>query len=158
MKASSTHIVGGESLDTPARAHAYIASAQRDLNVHLRRLGSPDLLAVDGEWDDHTQLAFEQVCRILGLEADRTVRTFRLIGAAAAERTDAEAQRAAKEGAAFERELRARFSAHDDAPAAALPRRPRTVVGGSSLPADARSRAYIAGVQRDLNHHLIALG
>jgi murein DD-endopeptidase MepM/ murein hydrolase activator NlpD len=158
MKASSTHIVGGESLDTPARAHAYIASAQRDLNVHLRRLGSPNLLAVDGEWDDHTQLAFEQVCRILGLEADRTVRTFRLIGAAAAQRTDAEAKRAAKEGAAFVRDLRAQFSAPADGPAAPLPRRPRTVVGGSSLPADARSRAYVAGVQRDLNHHLIALG
>ena len=87
MKAPSTHpSVGGASLDTSARAHAYVASAQRDLNVHLRRLGSPTLLAVDGEWDDHTQLAFEQVCRILGIAADRTVRTFRLIGAAAAER------------------------------------------------------------------------
>jgi murein DD-endopeptidase MepM/ murein hydrolase activator NlpD len=157
MKPSPSHIVGGESLDTPARAQAYIASAQRDLNVHLRRLGSPDVLAVDGEWDDHTQRAFEQVCRILGLEADRTVRTFRLIAAAAAQRTDAEARRAATEGAAFERELRRQFSASDDAPQAA-PRRPRTVVGGSSLPADARSRAYVAGAQRDLNHHLIALG
>ena len=56
-------------LETPERARAYVAAAQRDLNVHLRRLGSPTLLAVDGEWDDHTQLAFERVCRILGIDA-----------------------------------------------------------------------------------------
>src|SRR5262245_18641352 len=114
MKAPSTApVVGGTSLDTPERARAYIAAAQRDLNVHLRRLGSPALLAVDGEWDDHTQLAFEQVCTILGIAPERTVRTFRLIGAAAAERTDAEIKRAAKEGAAFERSLRAQFTGPD---------------------------------------------
>ena len=74
-------IVGGASLDTPERARAYVASAQRDLNLHLRRLGSPTLLAVDGEWDADTQLAFERVCRILGIEAVRRNRTFRLIAA-----------------------------------------------------------------------------
>ena len=83
-------IVGGASLDTPERARAYIAAVQRDLNVHLRRLGSPTVLAVDGEWDADTQLAFERVCRILGVEPSATSRTFRLIGASAADRTDAE--------------------------------------------------------------------
>src|SRR3954468_4148581 len=140
-------------LDTHERTRAYIAAVQRDLNLHLRRIGSPALLAVDGEWDDHTQLAFEQVCRILGIDPDRKVRTFRLIGAAAAERTEAEQERAAKDGAAFARELRAQFSGHGT-PA----KRPRTVVGGRSLPVEARSRAYVAALQRDLNRHLIDLG
>ncbi len=56
-------IVGGASLDTPERARAYTAAVQRDLNVHLQRLGSPTVLAVDGEWDADSQLAFERVCR-----------------------------------------------------------------------------------------------
>ena len=51
-------IVGGASLDTPERARAYTAAAQRDLNVHLQRLGSPTVLAVDGTWDRETDVAF----------------------------------------------------------------------------------------------------
>ena len=150
---STTPLVGGASLDQAKRAQAYVAAVQRDLNVHLRRLDSPSLLAVDGEWDDETQLAFERVCRILGIEPERTVRTFRLIGAGAVERTDAELERAAKDGAAFARELRAQFmGTNGHRP------RPRTVVGGSSLPEPARSRAYVAALQRDLNRHLIELG
>ena len=104
--------MGGASLDTPERARAYDAAAQRDLNVHLRRLGSPTVLAVDGEWDADTQLAFERVCRILGIDAVRDARTFRLIGASVADRTDAEKQRAQTDGAAFEQQLKAQFAAN----------------------------------------------
>jgi murein DD-endopeptidase MepM/ murein hydrolase activator NlpD len=153
-------IVGGASLDTPERAHAYNAAAQRDLNVHLRRLGSPTVLAVDGEWDADSQLAFERVCRILGIDAVRDARTFRLIGASVADRTDAEQQRALTEGAAFEQQLRAEFTAqangNGNEPHA--PKRKPAVVGGRSLPKADRARAYVAALQRDLNRHLITLG
>src|SRR4051794_15388254 len=103
-------IVGGASLDTPERARAYTAAAQRDLNVHLQRLGSPTVLAVDGEWDADSQLAFERVCRILGVDAVRDARTFRLIGASVADRTDAERERAQTDGVAFEQQLKAQFA------------------------------------------------
>ena len=149
-------IVGGASLDTPDRARAYVASVQRDLNIHLRRLGAPSELAVDGLWDDDTQLAFERVCRILGVEPERKVRTFRLITAAVAEKTAAETARARSDGKAFEKELRAQFASNGAAPAPA--KRPRTVVGGRSLPKAERAQAYVAALQRDLNRHLIALG
>jgi murein DD-endopeptidase MepM/ murein hydrolase activator NlpD len=155
-------IVGGTSLDTPERAQAYNAAAQRDLNVHLRRLGSPTVLAVDGEWDADSQLAFERVCRILGIDAVRDARTFRLIGASVADRTDAEKQRAQTEGAAFEQQLKAEFaasaSANGNGGEPHTPRRKPTVVGGRSLPKPDRARAYVAALQRDLNRHLITLG
>ena len=135
-------IVGGASLDTPDRARAYVASVQRDLNIHLRRLGAPTELAVDGLWDDDTQLAFERVCRILGVEPERKVRTFRLITAAVAEKTAAETARARSDGEAFEKELRAQFASNGSAPAPT--KRPRTVVGGRSLPKAERA----AGLRR----------
>ena len=145
----------------PERARAYIAAAQRDLNVHLRRLGSPSVLAVDGEWDADTQLAFERVCRILGDRRGPDVRTFRLIGASVADRTDAEkaARRRRTEppsssssGRSSPRRQRRR--AAPDAPHATADRRRWPLAGQ----ADARARAYVAALQRDLNRHLIALG
>jgi murein DD-endopeptidase MepM/ murein hydrolase activator NlpD len=155
-------IVGGASLDTPERARAYVASVQRDLNLHLRRLDSPSLLAVDGEWDTDTQLAFERVCRILGIDAVRSIRTFRLIAASGAHRTDAEEARAQADGAAFEQQLRAQFAAGanggGNSGPPAVPHRTRTVVGGRSLLKDKRAHAYVAALQRDLNHHLVMLG
>jgi murein DD-endopeptidase MepM/ murein hydrolase activator NlpD len=157
--AAARPIVGGAPLDTPERARAYVTAAQRDLNVHLRRLGSPTVLAVDGEWDADSQLAFERVCRILGVEAVRDVRTFRLIGASVADRTDAENARAQTDGAAFEQQLKAQFASsgngHGDPHA---PKRKQAVVGGRSLPKADRARAYVAALQRDLNRHLITLG
>ena len=76
------------------RARAYVAALQRDLNRHLFALGSPTVLAVDGPWDRDTDLAFRRVCRVLGLEAQRNVRTFRAIAGAAAPLTDAEREHA----------------------------------------------------------------
>src|SRR3954462_3275853 len=109
MEGTSTRparkIVGGASLDTPERARAYVAAVQRDLNLHLRRLDAPSLLAVDGQWDADTQLTFERVCRILGIDPVRNVRTFRLIAASGAHRTAAEQRRAKEDGAAFEQQL-----------------------------------------------------
>src|SRR3978361_2405847 len=139
-------IVGGASLDTPERAQAYNAAAQRDLNVHLRRLGSPTVLAVDGEGDADSQLAFERVCRILGIEAVRDARTFRLIGASVADRTDAEEQSALTEGAAFEQQLKAEFAtgANGNGNERHAPKRKPAVVGGRSLAKTDRARAYVA--------------
>jgi murein DD-endopeptidase MepM/ murein hydrolase activator NlpD len=146
-------------LDTPERARAYVASLQRDLNLHLKRLGAPTVLAVDGEWDADTQLAFERVCRILGIDPVRRVRTFRLIAASAAQRTPAELAKADADGAAFAEQLKAQFSGNGGPPTPpAAPKRPRTVVGGRSLPKRERAQAYVAAVQRDLNRHLVELG
>ncbi|HKH16265.1 MAG TPA: hypothetical protein VKA57_01975 [Solirubrobacteraceae bacterium] len=133
-------IVGGIPLSSPERRRAYLAAVQRDLNRHLERLGAAERLAVDGEWDEHTHEAFEQVCRVLGLAPERSVRTFRLIAGAAEALTDAERARAGSDGAGFERELRERF---------ASVRASRTPLSGPE-----RTRAYIAALQRDLNRHL----
>jgi hypothetical protein len=131
-------VVGGASLDTPERTRAYQAAVQRDLNVFLQRLGSPTVLAVDGEWDSDTQLAFERVCRILGIDAVREVRTYRLIGGAVADRTDAELERAKSDGAAFAQQLKTQFATAGNGSGSAAPSLPakdrkRTVVGGRSL-------------------------
>jgi len=40
----------------------------------------------------------------------------------------------------------------------APPARKRPVVGGRSIDKDARDRAYVAALQRDLNRHLVLLG
>ena len=128
-------LVGGVPLSDPDRHRAYIAGLQRDLNRHLRRLGSPRALAVDGEWDEHTDLAFKQVCRVLGLAPERNVRIFRLVAGSAAARTGAERELARSDGAAFERELRREFAGK--AP--------------GTLSPDERRRAYVAALQRDLN-------
>ncbi len=148
-------VVGGISLDTPERRRAYIAAVQRDLNVHLKKLGSPTVLAVDGEWDSDTQLAFERVSRILGLEPVQDVRSFRLIAASAAKRTDAEQERAKTDGTAFAKQLKEQFTGNGQPVAR---KRERTVVGGRSLAKEGRAEAYVAALQRDLNRHLIALG
>src|SRR6185312_4610074 len=93
-------------------ARAFVANLQRDLNDHLIGLGSPRRLAIDGDWDPHTQAAFEQVCRTLGIEPERSVRTFRIIASTAAEnaeRTPAELDLARTTGAEFAERLRTRF-------------------------------------------------
>ncbi len=92
------------------RKQAFVAGLQRDLNRFLSVLGAPTRLAVDGEWDDATEAAFQDVCRVLGIAPERNVRTFRLIAGAAAEPTAEELQRRATDGAAFAAELRARFA------------------------------------------------
>lgn len=140
--------IGGVPLDDPQRHRAYIAAAQRDLNRHLARLGSPVQLAVDGVWDEHCERAFVQVCRVLGLAPVRNVRTFRLIAGAAASRSDAERALARSDGAAYERELREHYAKE----------RRATTVGAASLSEQERSRAYVATLQRDLNAHLQHLG
>src|SRR5215217_3330465 len=102
-------VVGGDPLGEDARTRAYVAALQRDLNRHLITLGSPTVLAVDGLWDDDTDVAFRRVCRVLGLEPKRSVRTFRAIGGAVAPLTDAERERARTDGAAYEQDLRHHF-------------------------------------------------
>src|SRR3954447_16042976 len=103
-------VVGGRSIDTDARSRAYVAALQRDLNRHLTTLGSPTLLAVDGLWERDTDVAFRRVCRVLGLQPKRSVRTFRAVGGAAAPLTDAEREQARTDGAAYERDLRHHFA------------------------------------------------
>jgi tellurite resistance protein len=137
-------VVGGVPLSEPERHRAFIAAAQRDLNAHLRRLGAVETLAVDGEWDEHTEKAFVETCRVLGLAPKRDIRTFRLIAGAAEAITDAERAMAAKDGAGFEKQLRERFAS-----ARALLR---------PLSEDERERAYVAALQRDLNRHLVRRG
>jgi hypothetical protein len=133
---------GDVALSEPERSHAYIAAVQRDLNRHLKRLGSADQLPVDGEWDDATQLAFEEICRVLGLKPTRTVRTFRLIAGAAASLTAAERAQAGTDGAEFEKELRRRFASDRE-----------------QRPSDAdRERGYVMALQRDLDKHLTRRG
>src|SRR3954447_1711964 len=109
-------VVGGRSIDTDARSRAYVAALQRDLNRHLITLGSPTVLAVDGRWERDTDVAFRRVCRVLGLEPRRSVRTFRAIAGAAAPLTDQEQQRASADGAAYAKDLRHHF-AHAPVPA-----------------------------------------
>src|SRR4051794_10226659 len=101
--------VGGDPLGEDARTRAYVATLQRDLNRHLITLGAPTVLAVDGLWDHDTEVAFHRVCRVLGLEPKRSVRTFRAIGGGAAPLTDAGRERARTAGAAYEQDLRHHF-------------------------------------------------
>src|SRR4051794_3675138 len=103
-------VVGGDPLGEDARTRAYVAALQRDLNSHLITLGSPAELAVDGLWDHDTDVAFRRVCRVLGLEPKRSVRTFRAIGGAVAPLTDAEREKARTDGAAYEKDLRHHFA------------------------------------------------
>ena len=52
--------------------------------------------AIDGVWDAHTEHAFQQVCKVLGIAPERTTRTYRIIAGASAARTPAE--RSARRG------------------------------------------------------------
>jgi uncharacterized protein (TIGR02594 family) len=140
---------------TPAqlRARAFVANLQRDLNDYLIPLGSPRRLAIDGRWDKHTQAAFEQVCRIHGIEPERSVRTFRLIAALAsptAERTKQELDLARDKGAAYAERLRAHF---ENTRGVGIAK-----VGGRPVPAAKRAQAAVITLQRDLNVHLRRLG
>jgi len=92
---------GGESLGDPEKQKAYIAGVQRDLNRHLSLLGAPTRLAIDGVWDESTQVAFHDVCRVLGIAPEREVRTYRLIAGAAVAPTAEEQIRRSTDGAAF---------------------------------------------------------
>ena len=145
-RTGATVRLGGTPLDEAAQRRARIAALQADLNGHLERLRQPTRLAVDGEWDPYTDRAFEAVCRVLGIEAERDARTFRIIAGALAGRTAAERERAEDEGAAYARRLRA----------AGVPQ--RTVLGGPARPEDERRAAAVVCLQRDLNQHLVRLG
>jgi hypothetical protein len=101
-------------LDEVGRLRAYVADLQSSLNAHLAGLGSHTRLEVDGEWGEHTALAFQRVCRVLGLEPVRNVRTFRLVVGATQQRTPEEAARAQADGAAYARRLRHHFAHERD--------------------------------------------
>jgi len=138
---------GGQSLADPERQKAYIASVQRDLNRHLNVLGAPTRLAIDGVWDDATQAAFQDVCRVLGVAPERDVRTYRLIAGAVAAPTEEEKIKRSTDGLAFEAELRARFTQQRVVA-------PTGLVGGAPLSPEDAQRAFVATLQRDLNTHL----
>jgi CHAP domain len=123
-------------LDEVGRLRAYVADLQSSLNAHLAGLGSRERLEVDGEWGEHTARAFGRVCRMLGLEPTRNVRTFRLIVGATQQRTPAELARAQADGAAYAERLRHHF-AHE---------RPHPSNGGGETPVgtDAVARAIRA--------------
>jgi hypothetical protein len=141
--------VGGRPLPAARRAQAAIITLQRDLNAHLRRLGSPRVLAVDGTWNPYTQEAFKQICKTLGIPPQRTMRTFRLIAGTAAEpRTDAQLDKPARD---FRTNLKRQFDS-------ARQVRQAVVVGGQMMSESERAAAYIAGLQRDLNTQLKWLG
>src|SRR6201999_3302152 len=74
-------------------------------------------------WDGDTDVAFRRVCRVLGLEAHRNVRTFRAIAGAVAPLTDDERKRAAADGTAYEKDLRHHF-AHTPLPEPPKPKQP----------------------------------
>ena len=97
-------------LDEVGRLRAYVADLQSSLNAHLTGVGSHERLEVDGEWGEHTALAFRRVCRVLGLEPTRNVRTFRLVVGATQQRTPAELASAQADGAAYAERLRHHFA------------------------------------------------
>ena len=101
-------------LDEVGRLRAYVADLQSSLNAHLSGLGSRERLEIDGEWGEHTALAFGRVCRVLGLEPVRNVRAFRLVVGATQQRTPDELARAQADGAAYAQRLRHHF-AHEGA-------------------------------------------
>ena len=92
------------------RLRAYVADLQSSLNAHLAGLGSHERLEIDGEWGEHTARAFGRVCRVLGLEPARNVRTFRLVVGATQQRTPEELARAQADGAAYAQRLRHHFA------------------------------------------------
>ncbi len=101
-------------LDEVGRLRAYVADLQSSLNAHLAGLGSHERLEIDGEWGEHTARAFQRVCRVLGLEPKRNVRTFRLVVGATQQRTPAELARAQADGAAYAARLRHHFAHERD--------------------------------------------
>jgi hypothetical protein len=133
----------------------YVAAVQRDLNTHVRRLGSSERIAVDGDWDEYTERAFKRVCRVLGVEPKKSLRTFRVIAGATATRTPEEIARAEKEGKEFADKLRDELAGEREEKRRRTPPR---VVGGTPLERRERARAYVAALQRDLNWHLHRLG
>ena len=97
-------------LDEVGRLRAYVVDLQSSLNAHLAGLGSHQRIEVDGEWGEHTALAFGRVCRVLGIEPARNVRTFRVVVGATQQRTPAELARAQADGAAYAQRLRHHFA------------------------------------------------
>jgi CHAP domain len=123
-------------LDEMGRLRAYVADLQSSLNAHLAGLGSRERLEIDGEWGAQTARAFGRVCRVLGLEPKRNVRTFRLVVGATQQRTPQELARAQSDGAAYAQRLRHHF-AHEPADPSSH--------GGGDVPAgDALARAIRA--------------
>jgi hypothetical protein len=108
----------GPGLDARARRRAYTAVLQCDLNSLLAGLGSHSKLAISGEWDKATDLAFRRACKVLGVEPKRCVRVFRIVAGATASRTESEIAKAASDGAAYEAKLRALFDRAPVQPAA----------------------------------------
>ena len=150
MRSNDLYRFDGAGKPAPAPQPAVVASVaalQRDLNAQLAGLGARSRLAVDGRWDPDTDLAFRRVCKVLGIEARRGTRTYRIIAGADASLTEAEKLRAATDGAAYAAKLRARF-AHVASPSPAAP----------GLDPAARRRAYIAVLQLDLGAFLASLG
>ncbi len=72
-----------------------------------------------------TARAFGRVCRVLGLEPKRNVRTFRLVVGATQQRTPEELARAQADGAVYAQRLRHHF-AHQPADPSSQRRRRRT--------------------------------
>src|SRR5918992_3480187 len=138
--------LGGTPLPKEQAQRAFVAAVQRDLNAFHRKLRTGTELAVDGEWDEHTERAFRQACKVLGIAPVRSARTYRIIAGGVASRTPEELARAKDEGAAFARRLRAN----------GLP--PLVVLGSGSMSKDERERAYVATLQSALNQHLVRLG
>ncbi|HWM11066.1 MAG TPA: hypothetical protein VNO82_17045 [Solirubrobacteraceae bacterium] len=138
--------LGGTPLPKEQAQRAFIAAVQRDLNAFHRKLRTGTELAVDGEWDEHTERAFRQACKVLGIAPVRSARTYRIIAGGVASRTPEELARAKEEGAAFARRLKAH----------GLP--PLTILGSGSLSKDERERAYLATLQNAINQHLVKLG
>ena len=118
-------ILGGGHALGREREQAYVATVQRDLNPHLVRLGSPAILAVDGEWGEHTARAFRRVCGVRGIEPERSTRAYRVVAGAPAPRSAAELDRAGKEGAELERRLGRHFAQQRDV-IRARPEKPAT--------------------------------
>jgi CHAP domain-containing protein len=101
-------------LDEVGRLRAYVVDLQSSLNAHLAGLGAHERLEIDGEWGEHTALAFRRVCRVLGLEPVRNVRTFRLIVGATQQRSPEELARAQADGATYAQRLRHHFAHEQD--------------------------------------------
>jgi hypothetical protein len=95
-----------------------LADLQSSLNAHLTGLGAHERLEIDGEWGPKTDLAFERVCRILGVAPERRVRTFRIVVGATQRRTPEELARAESDGAAYAKRLRHHFTTVPAAPPA----------------------------------------
>jgi hypothetical protein len=142
---------GGGGLDRRARTRAYVAVLQRDLNALLAGLGSDEKLEVDGDWGKRTDLAFRRACKILGVEPKRSVRTFRIVAGATAQRTAAETALAASEGAAYEQRLREHFHVERRDPVGPAPPAPPSTARTFRLQSPRMTGSDVKAFQRVIN-------